>query len=57
MKKNFVLREEVIDVFHNKFCIPTMECLFLLAHVSIFGSMVCGNTRNDYYQEKEGKIF
>ena len=49
--KCFVFHEEVIDVFHNKFYIPTREKLsFFLSHVSIIGSMECGRTRNDYFQ-------
>ena len=42
-----VLCEEVIDVFHNKFYIPTIEKLsFRLAHVRVLGSMGYGRTRN-----------
>ena len=45
----FVLHEEVIDVFHVFFNIPTIEKLsFHLSHVSILGSMKCGKTRNDF---------
>ena len=44
-----VLHEEDIDVFHEKYYIPTIENLpFYLAHVSILGSMECGKTRNDF---------
>ena len=42
----FVLHEEVIDVFHEKNYIPTIEKLsFNLACVRILGSMECGRTR------------
>ena len=48
-KKCFVLHEEVIDVFHEFFYIPTIEKLsFHLAHVRIIGSMECGKTINDF---------
>ena len=41
--------QEVIDVFHVFFNIPTIEKLsFHLSHVSILGSMKCGKTRNDF---------
>ena len=45
--KYVVLHEEVIDIFHNKFYIPTIEKpSFNLSRVSIPGSMECGKTRN-----------
>ena len=47
VKKCFVLHEEVINLFHNKFRIPTIEKLpFHLACVRIIGSMDCGKTGN-----------
>ena len=49
-KKCVVLHEEVIDVFYEKYYIPTIEILsFNLAHVRILGSMEFGKTRNDYF--------
>ena len=51
-RENFVLHEEVIDVFHNKLYTTTIEKLsFHLACVRILGSMECGNTRNNYFRE------
>ena len=48
----FVLHEEVIDVFHEKIYIPTIEKLsFNLSYDRIIGSMECGNTRNDCYHD------
>ena len=56
MIKSFVLHEKVIDVFHNKFYITTMEkLLFHLSHVRIIGSMEFGKTRNDYFHENSWK--
>ena len=50
MKKCFVLHEEFIDVFHEKYYIPTIEELSShLDCVSIIGSMEFGKTRNDYF--------
>ena len=50
VKKYFVPHQEVIDFFHEKYHIPTIEKLsFHLAHVRIFGSMECGKTINDYF--------
>ena len=50
MKKCFALHEEVIDIFHNKFYIPTLEYLsFHLSNAYFFGSMQCGKTRNEYF--------
>ena len=49
-KKSFVLHEEVTDVFHDKFHIPTIEkLLFHLSRVRIIGSMEYGKTRNYYF--------
>ena len=40
MAKCFVLHEEVIDAFHDRFYIPTTEKLsFHISHVMIIGSM------------------
>ena len=40
VRKCFVIYDEVIDVFHEKYYIPTIEKLqFHLAHVQILGSM------------------
>ena len=56
MKKCFVLRKEVIDVFHEKYYIPIIEkLLFHLAHVRILGAMECGNFRNDCFHIIETK--
>ena len=45
----YFLHEEVIDIFHVKIYIPTIEKLsYYLAHVRIIGSMECGKTRNDF---------
>ena len=44
--KCFVLHEEVIDVFHEKNYITTIEKLSInLAHVRIIGSMEFGKNR------------
>ena len=49
VNKCFVLYEEVIDLFHEKYYIPTIEKLSIyLACVIILGSMEFGNTRNDF---------
>ena len=46
-KKCFVLHDEVIDVFHEKIYIITIEKVsFHIANVSIVGSMECVKTRN-----------
>ena len=46
VKKYFVLHEEVIDFFHDKIYIPTIEKLsFDLDHARILGSMERGKTR------------
>ena len=46
-KKCFVLYDEVIDVFHEKIYIITIEKVsFHIANVSIVGSMECVKTRN-----------
>ena len=56
-KKGFVLHEEVIDVFHEKYYIPTIEKVsFHLAHVRILGSMEYGKTRNDCFHGNTLKI-
>ena len=40
VNKFFVIHEEVIDVFHNKVYIPTIEKFsFYITHVRILGSM------------------
>ena len=55
MMKNFFLHEEVIDVFHKYFYIPTIEKMsFHLAHVRIITSMECGKTRNDFFNGRTG---
>ena len=42
----FVLHKEVVDVFNNKFYIPTIEKLsFHIAHVRIIGSMEFRKTK------------
>ena len=52
VKKSFVLCEEFIDVFHNKFYIPTIEQLSsYIFYVSIIGSVSCGKTRNHSFYE------
>ena len=57
VKKCFVLYGEVIDVFCEKFYIPTIEKLsFHLDHVSILGSMKFGKTKNDCFRENSWKI-
>ena len=49
VKNLFVCHKEVIDVFHNKFYIPTIEKLsFHLSRVRIIGSMECEKIRNDF---------
>ena len=46
MLNNVFLHKKVIDDFHNKSYIPTIEKLsFHLARVRILGSMECGKTR------------
>ena len=48
----FVLHQEVMDVFHEKYYIPTIEKLtFHLDHVSNIGSMECGKTRNYFLHD------
>ena len=50
--KCFVFNEEVIDVFHDKGCIPTIEKLsFNLAYVRIIGSMEYWKTINDCFHD------
>ena len=47
VNKCFFIHEEVIDVFHEKYYIPTIEkMLFHIAHVRILSSMGGGNTGN-----------
>ena len=54
----FFLREEVIDVFHNKFYIPTIDDLTInIAYIRIISSMECGNTINDSFRENLRKAF
>ena len=54
----FGLNEEVIDVFHNTFYIPTIEnWKFNIAHIRILDSTEYGRTGNDYYQVNTVKIF
>ena len=50
VKKCFLLHEEVINIFHKKNYIPTIEKVsFHLAHVRILGSIEYGKTRNDCF--------
>ena len=56
VKKCFVLHGEVIDVFHEKNYIPTIEkLLFHIAHVRIIGSMECVKTRNYCFRVNASK--
>ena len=56
--KRFVLREKVIDIFHEILYIPTTkQCDFIFFHVSILGSMECGKTRNDCFSTNVYKIY
>ena len=58
VNKCFVIHEEVIDVFYDKFYIPTIEKLsFNLFHVRIIGSMEYDNTRNDCYHDNASNIY
>ena len=58
IQKCFVLREEVIYVFHENKYIPTIEKLsFSLVHVKIIGSMECGKTKNDYLHDNASNNF
>ena len=51
-KKCFLLIQEVIDVFHEKSYIPTIEKLsFHLTSVRIIGSMEFGKTRNNVFHD------
>ena len=51
VNKSFVIHEEVIYVFHEKYDIPTIGKLsFHLDHVRIIGSMEFARTRNDCFQ-------
>ena len=57
-KKCFVLHEKVIDIFHEKCYIPTIEKVsFHLTHVRIIGSMECGKTRNDCFHANTSKNY
>ena len=57
VKKCFVIHEEVIDVFHEKIYIPTIEQLsFNIFCVSIIGSMEYGKNRNYCFRENASKI-
>ena len=57
-KKCFVIHEEVIDIFHDKMYIPTIEKLsFHIAHVRIIGSMEYGNTINYFSHDKALKKY
>ena len=52
----FVLHKEVIDVFHEKKYIPTIEKRsFHLVHDRILGSVECGKFRNYCFHENESK--
>ena len=56
LKKCFVLHEEAIDVFHDKFYIPTIEKLsFQIELVRILGSMECGKTINYCFRASASK--
>ena len=56
VNKCFGLHEEVIDVFHEKLYIPTIERLsFNLDNIRIIGSMECGKTRNDCFRANASK--
>ena len=58
VKKCFVLHEEVIDVFHEKYHIPTLEKLpFHLNHARILGYMERGKTRNDFFHGNASNIY
>ena len=58
LKNFFFIHEELIDVFHNKLYIPTIENLSVhLARLRIIGSIECGKNRNDYFQINVGKVF
>ena len=48
----FVLHEVIIDVFHEKICIPKIEKLsFNIAHVRIIGPVECDKTINDSFHD------
>ena len=52
----FVLHKDVIDIFHAKFYIPTIEKLsFRLFCVRVLGSMEFGKTRNDFFHDNAFK--
>ena len=52
VQKCFFLHEEVRDIFHEFFYIPTIEKLYChFANVRILGSMECGKIRNDFFRE------
>ena len=51
-EEKFFLHGEVIDSFHSIFCITIIEkSSFHIDHVRIFGSVECGKTRCDYFQD------
>ena len=55
-KKRFVHCEECFGVFHNRFCIRTIETLsFHIHRVIIIVSMECDRTRNDFFCENSWK--
>ena len=54
VKKCFVFCKEVVDVFHDKCYIPTIEKMsFHLANFRIIGSMEYKRTRNDCFHDNE----
>ena len=56
VNKSFVIHEEVIDIFHENFHIPTIEKLsFYLGRFRIVGSMECEKTRNDCFHNNVPK--
>ena len=56
VKKRLVIYEEVIDVFHEKCYIPTIEKLsFHIYRIKIIGSMECGKIRNDCFHDNISK--
>ena len=49
VKKCSLIHKEVIDIFHEKIYIPTIEKLsFNISGVMILGSMECRKTRHDF---------
>ena len=56
VNKYFVIREEVIDVFHEKYYIPTREKMsFHISCVSTLCSMKYGKSRSDCFQGSASK--